>query len=62
VGPDLTREKIADVLAHTSVNTDTYGGPITCTPEDHQCYKTVSWFGLNKSGGVELLGRTTVSR
>jgi len=61
-GPDLTREKIVEVLAHTSADTDTYGGPIACTPEDHQCYKTVSWFGLNKSGGVALLGRTTVSR
>lgn len=61
-GPDLTREKIIEVLAHTSVNADTYGGPIACTPEDHQCYKTVSWFGLDEKGGVKLLGRTTVTR
>lgn len=61
-GPDLTREKIAAILAHTSADTDSYGGPIACAPEDHQCYKTVSWFGLDKAGKVQLLGRTAVAR
>jgi branched-chain amino acid transport system substrate-binding protein len=61
-GPNLTREGIAKALSNLSLNPETYAGPITCTPNDHQCYKSVSWFGLDKTGKVVMLGRTNVTK
>jgi branched-chain amino acid transport system substrate-binding protein len=58
-GRDLSREKITQVMSNLSVKVDTYGGPITCTAKDHQCFKTASWFGLDK-GTIKLLGYTTL--
>jgi branched-chain amino acid transport system substrate-binding protein len=61
-GRDLTREKIAKVLATTSVpDPDTYAGPIACTPEDHQCYKSMAWFAL-KDGEQVQVGETHLSQ
>jgi branched-chain amino acid transport system substrate-binding protein len=61
-GPNLTRESIAAALAKQSLSPETYAGPITCTPTDHQCYKSVSWFGLDDAGKLVMLGHTTVTR
>jgi branched-chain amino acid transport system substrate-binding protein len=43
-GPDLTREKFLDALAHINVTTDTYAAPIVCNdPGSHQCNQHVAW-------------------
>ncbi len=43
-GPDLTREKFLDAMAHIDVTTDTYAAPIVCNdPESHQCNNHVAW-------------------
>ena len=62
VGPDLTREKLAQALAKQSLNPETYAGTIKCTNDDHQCYKSVSWFSLDANGKIVQLGRTTVAK
>ena len=56
-GRDLTREKLAQVLATTKIVPDTYAGPIACTPTDHQCYKSMGWFAL-KGGEPKQIGET----
>jgi len=61
-GPNLTREGIAAALSKQTLSPVTYAGPITCTPQDHQCYKSVSWFGLDAGGKLVMLGHTTVAR
>jgi len=61
-GPNLTREKLAQALAKQSLSPETYAGPIACTNEDHQCYKSVSWFTLDSNGKIVQLGRTTVTK
>lgn len=60
-GRDLTRQKIIDVLAHLSMRVDPYGGPLACTPQDHQCLKTVAWFAMI-DGKVKQMGTTEVKR
>jgi branched-chain amino acid transport system substrate-binding protein len=43
-GPDLTREKFLDAMAHINVTTDTYAAPIVCNdPVSHQCNQHVAW-------------------
>lgn len=43
-GPDLTREKFLDAMAHINVTTDTYAAPIVCDdPVSHQCNNHVAW-------------------
>jgi branched-chain amino acid transport system substrate-binding protein len=39
-GPDLTREKVADALAHTNLDTGITAGPIVFTPTDHAGQKS----------------------
>jgi branched-chain amino acid transport system substrate-binding protein len=60
-GPDPTREGIIKVMSTLSVKTDTYAGPLKCTPEDHQCHKTLGIFAL-KDGRVTGVGATTPVR
>jgi branched-chain amino acid transport system substrate-binding protein len=59
VGPDLTRAKLATVLSTMSLSPDVYAGPIKCTPTDHQCYRTVAWYGM-VDGKMKQVGVTTL--
>jgi len=58
-GPDLTRAKLDTVLATMSLTPDVYAGPIKCTPTDHQCYRTVAWYGM-VDGKLKQVGETTL--
>ena len=60
-GKDLTRDSFNKAASNLSVNTDVYGGPITCTPTNHQCHNTAAWFGL-VDGTTKRLATTTVTR
>lgn len=40
IGPDVTREKLADALAHTNLDTGITAGPIVFTPTDHAGQKS----------------------
>ena len=55
VGPEPTREGIIKVMSTLKVQTDVYAGPVECTPEDHQCHKTLGIFAL-KDGRVAGVG------
>jgi branched-chain amino acid transport system substrate-binding protein len=61
VGPDLTRDKLNAVLATMSLSPDVYAGPITCTATDHQCYRTVAWYGM-VDGKMQQVGVTTLAQ
>lgn len=57
-GPDLTREKYLDALAHIKVDTDTYASTIECRdPQSHQCNQSPAWM---KAAGdhAEMVGVT----
>ncbi len=54
-GPDLTREKILQILSTLEMQPDTYAGSLKCTPQDHQCHKTLAAFAM-KSGKVTRVG------
>lgn len=58
-GPDLTRAKLASVMSTMSMTPDVYAGPIKCTPQDHQCYRTVAWYGM-VDGKMKQVGETTL--
>jgi branched-chain amino acid transport system substrate-binding protein len=60
-GPEPTREGIIKVMSTLSMQTDVYAGPLKCTPDDHQCHKTLGIFAL-KDGRVTGIGSTTPSR
>jgi len=62
VGPEPTREKLIQVMANLSLQTDTYAGPLKCTPEDHQCHRVLGIFALNKDGRVSGVGKATPVR
>jgi branched-chain amino acid transport system substrate-binding protein len=55
VGPDLTREKLLNVLSNMEMQPDTYAGPLKCTPQDHQCHKTLAAFAM-KNGKIARIG------
>lgn len=61
VGPEPTREGIIKVFSTLTLQTDTYAGPLKCTPEDHQCHRTLGIFAL-KGGRVTAVGKTTPVR
>jgi branched-chain amino acid transport system substrate-binding protein len=61
VGPDLTRAGLLDVLSNIEYQTETYAGPMRCTPDDHQCHKTLGIFAL-KDGKVVAVGKATPAR
>jgi branched-chain amino acid transport system substrate-binding protein len=44
-GAELTTDAFVRALGATNLAPDPYGGPVKCSVEDHQCYKTVAWFG-----------------
>jgi len=58
-GPDVTRAKLASVMSTLAMTPDVYAGPIKCTPEDHQCYRTVAWYGM-VDGKMKQVGETTL--
>ncbi len=60
-GRDITREKIVQVMSTMEVQTDTYAGPLKCTPQDHQCHKTLGIFAL-QDGRVTGIGKTMPSK
>ena len=60
-GPEPTREGVIKVLSTLKVKTDTYVGPLECTPDDHQCHKTLGIFAL-KDGRVTGVGSAKPSR
>jgi branched-chain amino acid transport system substrate-binding protein len=60
-GPDLTRAKLVQVMSELTVPVDTLGGPLSCTPTDHQCHRTPTLFGL-KDGKAATFGSVTVPR
>lgn len=56
-GPDLTRAKLDSVMSTMEITPDVYVGPVKCTPTDHQCYRTVAWYGM-VDGGMKQVGTT----
>jgi branched-chain amino acid transport system substrate-binding protein len=58
-GPDLTREKLIEVMSTLSVTPDTYAGPIACHPDNHQCYRSIAWYGL-VDGKLAEVGETHI--
>jgi branched-chain amino acid transport system substrate-binding protein len=58
-GPDLTRAKLDEVMSTLAINPDVYAGPIKCTPTDHQCDRTVAWYGM-VDGTMKQVGTTTL--
>jgi branched-chain amino acid transport system substrate-binding protein len=54
-GRELTREGIIEVISTLGFQTDTYAGPLKCTPEDHQCHRVLGIFAL-KDGRVTGVG------
>lgn len=60
-GPDLTREKVVEVMANLTIPTDTLGGPLSCRPDDRQCHRSPTLFGL-KDGKAIPMGSVTLSR
>jgi branched-chain amino acid transport system substrate-binding protein len=60
-GPDLTRDKLISALASiTDLKVDVYGGPISCSNEDHRCNKSPVWIAKDPGGPVKVLGVTHV--
>jgi branched-chain amino acid transport system substrate-binding protein len=60
-GPEPTREGLVKVMSTLSMQPDTYAGPLKCTPEDHQCHRTLGIFAL-KDGRVTGIGKTSPVR
>lgn len=58
-GRDLTRESIVKALDTNSFTSTAYAGPITCKPDNHQCYRSMAWFAL-KNGEVKPVGTTVL--
>ena len=56
-GRDLTRDGLVKALSGLSVNSDAYAGPISCTPENHQCYRSMAWFSFI-NGDIKEMGQT----
>jgi branched-chain amino acid transport system substrate-binding protein len=56
-GRDLTRESLQKALDTLSVTSTAYAGPITCKPDNHQCYRSMAWFSF-KDGEVKNVGLT----
>lgn len=61
VGPEPTREKIIAVMSTLTIQTDVYAGPLRCTPEDHQCHKTLGVFAL-QDGRITGVGKAEPKR
>ena len=58
-GRDLTREGLVQVMDTLSVTSPVYAGPIACHKDNHQCYRSMAWYGL-VDGQVKQVGETTL--
>lgn len=59
-GPELTREKYLDAMAHIKADTTAYAAPVVCNdPVSHQCNHSPAWM---KAAGdhAEVIGVTTL--
>ena len=56
-GRDLTRESLVKALQDLSITSDAYAGPITCKPDNHQCYRSMVWFSYI-NGDIKEMGVT----
>ena len=61
VGPNPTRDGVLKVMSDIEIQTDTYAGPMSCKPNDHQCHKTLGIFAL-VNGKVTAVDRATPVR
>ncbi|HEX3954664.1 MAG TPA: ABC transporter substrate-binding protein [Stellaceae bacterium] len=60
-GANLTRESfITALMTLRDFPTDTYGGGITCTKEEHRCNKTPVWLHKDPGGPVKVIDITKV--
>jgi branched-chain amino acid transport system substrate-binding protein len=60
-GPDLTQQGFIDAMnTLRDFPTDTYGGGITCTPQEHRCNKSPVWIQKQPGGPVKIIDITTV--
>ena len=59
VGPDLTREKVADALAHTNLDTGITAGPIVFTPTDHAGQKSAIYMKFDGTTQTRVPGTYT---
>ena len=41
-GRDLTKDRFKEAMDNMNYNTGIFGGPIICTPQEHQCNKTAA--------------------
>jgi branched-chain amino acid transport system substrate-binding protein len=59
-GPELTREKYLDAMAHIKVDTTAYAAPVQCNdPVSHQCNHSPAW--LKAAGDhAEVIAVTTL--
>jgi len=60
-GPEPTREGVIKAMSTLSMQPDTYAGPLTCKPDDHQCHRVLGIFAL-KDGRVSGIGKTAPVR
>jgi branched-chain amino acid transport system substrate-binding protein len=60
-GPEPTREGVVAAMSTLTMQPDTYAGPLKCTPEDHQCHRTLGIFAL-KDGRVSGIGNASPTR
>ena len=52
-GPDLTQEKFIEAMnTIRDFDAQVYGGPITCTPENHQCNQSPAWLKVEDGKAV----------
>jgi branched-chain amino acid transport system substrate-binding protein len=56
-GRNLTRDSLVKAMQDLSVTSAAYAGPITCKPDNHQCYRSMAWFAF-KNGEVKEVGQT----
>jgi branched-chain amino acid transport system substrate-binding protein len=56
-GHNLTRDSLVKAMQDLSVTSAAYAGPITCKPDNHQCYRSMAWFAF-KNGEVKEVGQT----
>jgi branched-chain amino acid transport system substrate-binding protein len=60
-GPELSRQAVLDAMVTLKdFPTDTYGGGITCTSEDHRCNKYPVWIQKEPGGPIKIIDITKV--
>jgi branched-chain amino acid transport system substrate-binding protein len=60
-GPEISRQAVLDAMVTLKdFPTDTYGGGITCTKEDHRCNKYPVWIQKEPGGPIKIIDVTKV--